>query len=165
MANVLRSDEATLHWACWDPTGTLAALLQDRLRKWQVASGCDVRYEAIEGLEALNQSVKRGDWNIHTGPTLIAWHMEGSEEFEAILNSLLAVRKRLPKSIQVVRIAPEWNAYAHFFIEAGAQVVISQLPSLERILPRILDSVPLSSVGSHPILSGIAKRLPWNDEA
>lgn len=143
----------TLIWSCYDPSGVITAAAHDIL--------CAL----------LNPVPIRNHLDAASAPKDVAadpsvygiaiWRLSAQEEFRPICDALMRCRQRKDRPIAIVYADPDLAECTSILCEVGAQVVVSQVPSLQKVLRSVTRKAPLSLQGSHPLTSGLAERLPW----
>ncbi len=146
-----------LNWTCWDHRNVLTALLDATLKNWSAEQNIKSRLTRVEHLEDQLQAL-----SVHP-IGLSAWALWDEESLETLCHTLLAVREMPRPPLRVCYLAPELAEYVAILSEAGAQIVFSQLPSLEAVLSKALSEVTLSQHGFHPLTGGLLERLPWGE--
>ena len=160
-----------LNWICLDRRGLLTAHLRNLLQSWVTRhrSGTTADVHPIRQRLVLHAAEWTGElWQqplrshlASTGLGLIAWSIEDIDEFEAGCASLRFARDAAHPVQRLCFLSPSLNSLTPIVLEAGAQSVVSQLPSLHTELSQLLTRVCLSSQGFHPLTSGLLERLPW----
>ncbi len=145
----------TLVWLSWDqPSVFTAATLQ--MLGDHVAAG-DVRLQLVRpsSLDELSQYVQRQ-------PTsLVTITISQQAEIAAACKTFGLIRGRIEQPLCVAFLDVELLVNIAMLLEAGAQIVVSQLPSWQRALPNVLLRAPLTKQGFHPLTSNLIDRLPW----
>jgi hypothetical protein len=95
---------------------------------------------------------------------LLLWVFRQPEDLRGICTSLLQVEQAPQRPARACFVAAELASHVPILMEAGAQIVVGQLPSLQQALPRLCAAAPLTSHGCHPLTSGLMARLPWNEQ-
>jgi hypothetical protein len=157
-----------LNWICFDQRGLLAAHLNDLLEEWTSADSRSTD-SALSQRMVLHATEWTGDlWRIplrsclaSNGIGLAAWSISDAAEFEAACRSLRVTREAAQPVQRLSLLAPELTELLPILLEAGAQTVVSQLPSLQKELVQLLTHARLSNRGYHPLTSGLLERLPW----
>lgn len=90
---------------------------------------------------------------------LVLWTVHDEAQLPQVCESLCDVRKRSPDTICVVYAEQLHWQLLPSLIEAGAQVVARDIPSLQRGLCGAVRSAPRSHRGLHPLTSGLVGRL------
>ncbi|MGN6546391.1 MAG: hypothetical protein ACTHK7_15160 [Aureliella sp.] len=159
----------TLSWVTYDKARTVSAGLRSLLRGALDPRG--VRLEIVEATSAeeaaslveqqraglLTLVLSEDDWTASSG---IGSSGTGPG-WAAACKALRRVQVRRGRCLRCVYVAqPEMASDLRLF-EAGAQIVVDQIPWLQRLVPRIIEQAPRKSGGSHPITAGLVDRLPW----
>lgn len=154
----------TLSWVTYDQARTVSAGLRSLLRGALDPRG--VRLEIAEAASAeeaasLVEQQRAGLLTLvlseddRTGPS------GTGPGWAAACKALRRVQVRRSRCLRCVYVAqPEMASDLRLF-EAGAQIVLNQIPWLQRLVPRIIEQAPRKSGGSHPITAGLVDRLPW----
>lgn len=160
----------TLHWASWDANLAVTAALRSMLEGQSLArssgseahSPCPGEVAAIrceltlssdpKELVALAKQQRLG---------LVLMVCEADTDLASLAETLTRLRALSHPPLRVCYLDSSRVALAAILIEAGAQVVVSRIPSLQAALPKMLSCVCLSPQGFHPITSRLLERLPW----
>lgn len=153
--------EKQIRWTTSDPSKVLPALVSQILRE-----RCDflgITHQFVATGSPAEEASDLGDVG------LVLWRVQDRENLESTISALQAARLKEPKPICVVWLEPNLSHCAGILVEAGAQLVVTQLPSLQKGLESILSRtplpIPLAKHGSHPLVAGIVERLPWPELA
>ena len=153
--------EKQIRWTTSDPSKVLPALVSQILRE-----RCDflgITHQFVATGSPTEEASDLGDVG------LVLWRVQDRENLESTISALQAARLKEPKPICVVWLEPNLSHCAGILVEAGAQLVVTQLPSLQKGLESILSRtplpIPLAKHGSHPLVAGIVERLPWPELA
>lgn len=146
-------NEQALLWSSLDTDGVITVALSHMLS------------------EALSAEALRAGWLRATDPEhllqlisantlgMALWNVLDEDQLPQICDSLCEVRTRSPETICIVYAEQlHWKLLASF-IEAGAHLVVRDVPSLQRALPSVVRSAPRSHRGLHPLTSGLVERL------
>ncbi|QDV28119.1 hypothetical protein [Aureliella helgolandensis] len=151
-----------LNWVSWDPNGVVTASVSSMLEglDWSRLCGPTPVLPRLLPLEELGDlpEVVSGQ---QVG--LALWVHRDPNELSPLIHSISLLRARAAEVYRVAYLQPELAGQASIFVEAGAQVVVTRLPSLQRVLPRIIALAPRSASGFHPLVAGLLERLPWSD--
>lgn len=147
-----------LVWSCYDPSGVVSAVVHAILR--------DALAEApIRTLHIPADSIQDvGSDGLAVG--LAIWRLNDSSELAEVCNQLTKCQNKPNSAIRIIYLPTHLRDWIPVLCEAGAQVVVSQVPSLQRLLENLvscenLAKIPLSMQGFHPLTSGLINRLPW----
>lgn len=146
-----------LNWTCWDDQQVLTAQLNKVLVAWAAGQAIKVRLDRVESLDEYGPALAKQPVG------LAAWALWGDEALEPLCLSLATARDLPQPPLRVCYVAPELSECLAILCEAGAQIVISQLTSLEAALAKALPGVRLSNHGFHPLTGGLWERLPWSE--
>lgn len=149
----------TLCWVTYDTARTVSAGLRSVLRELLDPRG--VRLEIVEATTAeeaaglveqqraglLTLVLTEADW---AGP-----------DWGGACKALRRIQVRRSGCVRCVYVTQAEMASDLRLFEAGAQIVVDQIPWLQRLVPRIIELAPRKSGGSHPITAGLVDRLPW----
>lgn len=153
--------ETQLCWTAIDPSKVLPALVSQVLRE-----RCDLLGVTPQFVAAHSQAEDATDLG---AVGLILWRVQDRENLESTISAIQAARRKELKPVCVVWLAPNLSHCAAILVEAGAQLVVTQLPSLQKGLESILSRsplpIPLAKHGSHPLVAGLVERLPWPELA
>ncbi len=148
----------SLVWVSVDELGVFTAATRKMLTDHFANEAVKVQLVRTENSEELAQIVQRQV----TG--LVTLIIQQTSEIPAACKSLWRIRGRLDQPVCVCFIAAEMIEHVPLLLESGAQIVVSQLDTWQRALTRVLDRVPLSKQGFHPLTAGLIDRLPWTEE-
>ncbi|MCA9125622.1 MAG: hypothetical protein KDB22_00990 [Planctomycetales bacterium] len=95
---------------------------------------------------------------------LVLWVCHSADQLQDLVRSIASVKHMPEPPCRVCYLAGNTTNLTSIVIEAGAQIAVTQLASLQRVLPSLLPQSPLSPVGIHPITTGLVDRLPWKDQ-
>jgi len=146
-----------LNWTCWDNRQVLTTQLNKVLVAWAAGHAVKVRLNRVDKLEDYGPALAKQPVG------LAAWALWSDEALESLCLSLAAARELPHPPLCVCYVAPELAECIAILCEAGAQIVISQLPSLESALAKALPGIRLSNHGFHPLTGGLWERLPWTE--
>jgi hypothetical protein len=152
------SAEKILVWASWDGPGVVSAALQSMLADGLAGQATRMRLLRATGPEHLAQLVAQ------QAIGLAVWIVGNDSELLATCKAIDLARSQAASPVCVCFVKPAWSACTPILLEAGAQIVVHELPSLQRVLPRILASAPFSSQAGHPLTTGLIERLPWQQQ-
>lgn len=146
----------SLVWVTFDPAQTVSAALKWMLQAEFVDQ--DVRLEVLEALSVeeagrLSEQLKAGLL------TLVL----AEEDLAGACKALRRVQARQRSCVRCVYVTQPELASDARLLEAGAQIVVDQIPWLQSIAPRLADQAPRRPGGNHPITMGLVDRLPWRD--
>ncbi len=148
----------TLNWASYDPGGVVTAALQTMLTDHLTGQPVRLHLQRVPSAHQMQQTLASHAIG------LAFWNLADSTELPAVCKSIATARSRPNCPVVVCFVESSQRDWLSLLVEAGAQVVVSQLPSLQRALPRIVARVDLSPHGFHPLTSGLVERLPWADD-
>ncbi|MEC8556250.1 MAG: hypothetical protein VXZ82_14670 [Planctomycetota bacterium] len=153
--------EKQLRWTAFDPSEVLPTLVSQILRE-----RCDflgVTHQFVATNSRAEEATDLRDVG------LMLWRVQDHENLESTISAIQADRLKEPKPVCLVWLQPNLSHCSGILVEAGAQLVVTQLPSLQKGLEKILARsplpIPLAEHGSHPLVSGIVERLPWPELA
>lgn len=146
----------TFAWVTFDASLTISAALRGMLVDFFHHRQVRVSLELAQGLEEAALLVQR------TQASLLTLIDDGSHVVQ-LAKVLRQVRSRSPATVRLVYLNANFAQFAPLLLEASAQIVLGELPSLQRILPRIVAAARLKSSGFHPLTSGLVDRLPWSE--
>lgn len=149
----------TLCWVTYDTARTVSAGLRSVLRELLDPRG--VRLEIAEAATAeeaasLVQQQRAGLLTLVL--TEADW---GGPGWGGACKALRRVQVRRSGCVRCVYVTQAEMASDLRLFEAGAQIVVDQIPWLQRLMPRIIELAPRKSGGTHPITTGLVDRLPW----
>jgi hypothetical protein len=149
---------SSVTWVTCDPQRTLSAALQ-----WMLRDHWGQRPVRLEVLPAQN-------WE--EVPVLVEQHRAGlltlvvdGEHLAAACRALLRVRARRPDCVRLVYAPQALVREDCSLAEAGAQIVVSDIPCLQRLVPTFAPRLAMQYGGYHPLTAGLLQRLPWGHMA
>jgi len=151
-------DGKSLVWLSFDEVGVFTAATHRMLSDHFADQAIKVLWIRAENVEELSQLALR------QAAGLVTFVVQQPSEIPAICKSLWRIRGRSEQPICACFLSAELIDYVALLLEAGAQVITSQLDSWQRALPRVLARSPLSKQGFHPLTAGLVDRLPWSDD-
>jgi hypothetical protein len=140
-------------WAAYDAHGVTTAMLSGLLGK--------LFPDPMAQTQLLTYSAPADLALVETDLGFAFWALADSSELDAICAAIQAVRFRHPDTVQVVCFEPTLAESVPLLVEAGAQIVVSQLPSLELAIRHAASHFPLSSRGAHPLTRDLFRLIPW----
>ncbi len=144
----------SLVWLSWDELGVFTAATRQMLTEHLAEMAVTLQLQRPANLEELTQLVQRQ-------PTsLVTLKITQQLEIAGACKTFARIRGRIDQPICVAFLDVDLLENVPLLLEAGAQIVVSQLPSWQRSLPNIVSKVPLTRQGSHPLTSGLLDRLP-----
>lgn len=146
-----------LLWSSRDGSGVITAALGQMLRELLDAEGTRSRLLRAASDEQLNQLA-----TAHT-LGLSMWCVDDGLQLLHVCQSLCAVRESSPETICVVYAELAQKDSLQVLVEAGAQLVACDVPSLQSGLARVIRVAPRSSGSLHPLTTGLLERLPWDE--
>jgi hypothetical protein len=144
-----------LLWSSLDVNGVITAALGQMLRELLKAQGSQHRWLRAANSQHLLQlagSHKLG---------LALWCVDDDLQLPQVCQSLCEVRERSPDTVCVAYAEVPCWALLSVLIEAGAQLVVRDVPNLQLGLARALSAAPRSAQGLHPLTTGLFEQLPW----
>ncbi|MFN0076826.1 MAG: hypothetical protein ACKVY0_10145 [Prosthecobacter sp.] len=146
----------SLVWVTFDPARTVSAALRWMLQAEYVDR--DVRLDiqeasSVEEAGRLSEQLKAGLF------TLVL----AEEDLAGACKALRRVQARQRSCVRCVYVTQRELVSDARLLEAGAQIVIDQIPWMQRIVPRLAEQAPRRSGGNHPITMGLVDRLPWRN--
>jgi hypothetical protein len=154
-------DGTTLVWVTFDPQRTFSAGVRSLL-----VSLTAQRDWLLEIHEANSLASAAGLVEQH-GASLLTVVTEAAD-FAGLCKTLRRVQSRRPSCVRLVYTplhqAPDGYSADHCrLLEVGAQIVVDQIPWVQRLLPSILDRIAPRPGGCHPLTTGLVDTLPWPD--
>lgn len=149
MANLFHGK--TLHWAAYDPSRVIATAVHSMLNDLlDEASG-----QHLTLVETPQDIVANSDLG------LALWRLVNLDDLSPACTALDAVASRNASTLRMVYLNVHHANHAATLVEAGAQIVVSQLPSLQRAICTCVPKAHLAQQGFHPLTSHLLGRLPW----
>lgn len=145
----------TLNWISWDPRRIATISAHNFLKHHFECDGVPVRQVSPEEFSQVPQLAT----NIQAG--LVLWSPDSTDSISTICRGLRAVMHQQPRAFRICYLANLYQPFFPLLVEAGAQIVVSELTSLQNALRFIAPKIPLSNRGSHPLTEGLHERLPW----
>ena len=144
-----------IRWASWDRSGIVTAMLQAVATRAPESRSGAVQLTRVEHLpDLLNTAVAQSSG-------IVFWAVAEDTPLKEICESLAAVESRADSALRLCYLAPESARNAGLLVEAGAQIVVSQLPRMQTVFRRLLSLAPSTKHGYHPLTHGLVDRLPW----
>jgi hypothetical protein len=143
----------TLVWVTYDPAKVFSAGLKSMLDSL-LDQDCRVEVSLATSLDqtaAVAEQTRCGLLTLVLGP---------NDELPA-MRVLRRVQTRLPECVRCVYFPELLQLDRMRLQEAGAQIVIEQIPLLQVALPQLLAKAPRRTGGNHPLTAGLIDRLPW----
>lgn len=150
MAQATGIDFPVLYWACMDESNLAAAVVKQSLDSWQVSRHIHHQRATLDYPHDV----------IHLG--IMVWSISDQSQLAVMASSLEIQRRNHPQIFQLVFLHRDLSEYNGLLIEAGANFVVNQLGQLQTVLLKMVDRLPVSHQGHHPLLSGLITRLPWS---
>ncbi|MEM8734437.1 MAG: hypothetical protein AAGG44_09465 [Planctomycetota bacterium] len=152
----------SLLWASFDTAGAATSMIRLHLRQ---------RLDPNE-IRCQHLVCSSPDWSEEDAPELSGpiglrfWNIELEDDFARVSRSLRSAKKSSFPTVSLVLIPPQYRDWISILIEAGAQIVVTDVPSLQRVLDSLFPAgqpprIACSEHGFHPITSGLVERLPW----
>lgn len=145
----------TLVWVSYDPARVFSAGLKSML-DGMLDRDCRVEVVLASSLEQTTTLVEQ------TRCGLMTLVLGAGDELPA-LRVLRRAQTRTPECVRCVYFPELLQLDRLRLQEAGAQIVIEQIPLLQTILPQLLQRAPRRTGGNHPLTTGLIDRLPWGD--
>ena len=145
-----------LSWVAFDPQLAVSAALKSMLASYLRGQRIRLQLDVAKSLD------EAALWACRQQISLLTIVVE-RENSLALGKCLWQVRARSPATLRIVVAKNSTPEFVALLLEAGAQIVVREIPSLQRLLPRIVERLPLKSLGFHPLTSGLAERLPWRE--
>lgn len=146
-------NEQALLWSSLDADGVITVALNHMLGELMAAEGLRAGWLHAENpthlLHLLNSNTLG----------LVLWTVQDETQLRGVCESLCHVREHSPDTICVVYAEQLHWKLTSSLIEAGAQLMVRDLPSLQRGLSRAAQAAPRSQRGLHPLTSGLVERL------
>lgn len=153
MTDVLTGQNLT--WGVCDHEGVVAAALHDMLEQL-------LRDKGVRPRMWLSESPQQMEQLCHTYQLgLAVWVLASEAHLAEVCSAIMAVRDKHHATLCLCVLNASRGDWYGLLGEAGAQLIVSDLPTLQTALPRLVDSAPLSAPGTHPLTTGLLERLPW----
>ena len=144
--------QQTLLWSCYDPDGLVAATAESILRPMFSLPDVQSRCLPVDTPEST--------LSLSPVPGICLWHLRHTAELRATCHCLRSLRQRRIATLQIVFLSRAGQAWKPILLEAGAQAVVSRIPSLQSVLKLAVKHAGLSRQGTHPLTQGLIERLP-----
>lgn len=146
-------NEQALLWSSLDADGVITVALSHMLGELMAAEGLRAGWLRAEDSAHLLQLLNANTLG------LVLWTVQDEAQLLYICESLCEVRHRSPETICVVYAEQLHWKLSSSLIEAGAQLMVRDVPSLQGGLSRAARAAPRSHRGLHPLTSGLVERL------
>lgn len=146
----------TLVWVTYDPTRVFSAGLKSMLDAC-LDEDCRVEVVLAGSLDQASTLVEQSRCG------LLTLVLGAGDELPA-MRVLRRVQVRAPECVRCVYFPELLQLDRLRLQEAGAQIVVEQIPLMQSVLPQLLTRAPRRSGGNHPITAGLIDRLPWADK-
>lgn len=146
-----------LMWSSRDASGVITAAFGQMLRELLGAGDSGSRLLRAASDEQLKQLAMT-----HT-LGLALWCVDDDSQLPHVCQSLCAVRECAPETICVVYAELAEQDLLPVLVEAGAQLVACDVPSLQSALAGVVRVAPRSSGSLHPLTTGLLEQLPWGE--
>lgn len=144
----------TLVWLSWDELGVFTAATRQMLNDQLADTAVNLQVIRPASPDELTLYVQRQ-------PTsLVTFTINQHGDLATACKAFARIRGRIDQPVCVAFLAMELTENIALLMEAGAQVVLSQLPSWQRALTKVIATAPLAKQGFHPLTSGLIDRLP-----
>lgn len=144
----------TLVWVSYDPRRVLTAGLKSMLDD-MLDQDCRVDLTLAGTLEQTVALVEQ----TRCGLLTLAL---GSDDELLAMRVLRRVQNRSPHCVRCVYFPELLQLDGPRLLEAGAQIVVEQIPLMQAALPKLLAKAPRRTGGNHPLTTGLIERLPWS---
>ncbi len=153
----------TLIWFSCDPTGLFNAATRSIIPRL-LPTEVKLQFNRFDRIEQLDQAMDDSAAIVHDCGMVTLVIVDVRDV--GVACRLLSKLKRGASAASTRRICvcfvpTTLEESAGLLMEAGAQIVVSQLPSWQQALPSLLKKVPLCYSGTHPLTKGLVDRLPW----
>lgn len=146
----------SLVWVTFDTARTASAAL-----KWMLQAEYAERNVRLEILEASSvEEAGRLSEQLRAGLLTLVL---AEDDLAGACKALRRVQARQRSCVRCVYVTQPEFVLDGRLLEAGAQIVIDQIPWMQRIVPRMVEQAPRRPGGNHPITMGLVDRLPWRD--
>lgn len=140
-------EQATLHWFCGDRSNVVTTLVQETLSCWAKKQAIHLHQHLSHGTSLGQQPIGLSVW--------AAWE---HSEIDSISKSLFQLRQSQPATVKVVFVSEACAANSSVLVEAGAQLIVHTLCSLQRALSIMADKIPMDYQSNHELTRGIMQR-------
>ncbi len=146
-------NEQALLWSSLDVDGVITVALSHMLRELMAAEAQRAGWLRAADHPQLLQLLAANRLG------LVLWTVQEEAQLPRLCESLCDVRERSPETICVVYAEQlHWELLSSL-IEAGAQVVVRDVPGLQRGLASLIRAAPRSHHGLHPLTAGLIARI------
>ncbi len=143
-----------LTWVTFDPDLSFSAAMRSMMIVQFAGQPVRVQVDVAQSLEESAQ------WVCHRQSSLLTIVVDDAAALAAA-KCLWQCRQRSQTTLRIAISRTSSREFVALLAEAGAQIVVSEVPSLQRMLPQILERIQLKAAGFHPLTSGLMDRLPW----
>lgn len=154
-----------LVWAIYDPPGVLTAAIQGILAELVESEPILPTMERVDDPREFLDVAQAFQPASPTQPTaglgLAIANLGSAPELPAVCSAFQALRRIALPPICLAHVPSELSSCMPVLAEAGAQIVVRQLPSLQYAIEAILGKIPRGTQGYHPLTNALVERLPW----
>lgn len=140
-----------LNWTSYDPSNVATYLARESLLEAanELSSGPDeislrsvlIRLDTPSDIKSTKQMVGLSIWSVRSG-----------SEFEDVVRSVQVAKSRRIRPVQVVLLNRTLESATGILLEAGAQIVVSELLFLKKAVRKAIDNAFCVQQASHPLL-------------
>ena len=149
MANLFHGK--TLHWSAYDPSRVIATVVHGVLNDLLPAGTCQ-HFTLVDAPQAILPNSDLG---------LAVWRISSLAELSRACAALEIIANRNPHTLRIAYSSDIQVDRVATLVEAGAQIVVSQLPSLQHAIGTCLRKMHVARPSFHPLTSHLLSRLPW----
>ena len=152
------NQSSCLNWTSYDPPSVATYIARQTILR------CSKNTEAQEDLPTLKTNFLRLESPADIGHTseivgLALWSIQTFDQLETIVEAVQITSMRRPCPIQVVAVDKSLATWTGILLEAGAQIVVSELLFLQKAVERALVNAPTVQKSSHPLLADLPSIL------
>lgn len=145
----------SLQIIAYDRAGLATTCVLDGLRDQLESAQVDLLISMVDSLDEMSSLDQET-------PSLVLCVLNEPKEVRPTIAVLLGLESTKSMT-KIVYLSNSLRGYAQVFREAGAQIVVDELLSLKRMIDHIAVKIPRSQLGTHPLTSGLSRRLPWEE--
>ena len=136
-----------MQWVCWDRTNVVTSLVHEALSRWAFKHTVQLQQQTADSKVTGQQPLGLSVW--------AAWEFT---EVDSICQSMMRLGKAQSQAVKLVVVSESCVESSSRLVQAGAQLVVHPLSSLERALMVIAGKIPVVYQSNHPLTQGIMQR-------
>lgn len=148
----------SFRWSCWDLRDVICRVAMTSIERSAYLRGNDAVAQ-LDRLQLPSESV--GDEPLSLG----IWACYESGSIPAVCQAMRELSQRDPVAMRLCYVSPELSPRTSILVEAGAQMVVSEISDVAGCLQMLFPKARLFCDGNHPLTTGLINRLPWQSVA